>query len=212
MCGPFVLFVVPKLRSKGGPKRAIAGAVALFLVARICVYAALGSVAGHLGGLGRNLETALSARGSVSIAAGAAVLLFALSSLRLVSKPSAPLRLLGIEAAFRNATRRATALPSPAAAVALGGLQGLLPCGLVYAFLVRAGAAGSASGGAAAMAMFGLSTVPANLGVLLLGARISTASASRLHRVAGISVAAVGLLLLLRGFAEYGLIRHWLFW
>lgn len=49
---------------------------------------------------------------------------------------------------------------SPIAALALGALWGWLPCGLVYAALAAAVTSGSAVGGAATMACFGLGTLP----------------------------------------------------
>lgn len=47
----------------------------------------------------------------------------------------------------------------------LGVLNGFLPCGLVYFFLASAAASGSALWGAVIMLIFGLSTVPALLGL-----------------------------------------------
>ena len=51
----------------------------------------------------------------------------------------------------------------------LGVLLSGLPCGLLYGALVAAAAAGSALAGALAMAAFALGTVPALVGVGLLG-------------------------------------------
>lgn len=54
----------------------------------------------------------------------------------------------------------------PLAALVLGMLNGLLPCGLLYASLALAVSAGDAFGGAAVMAVFGLTTaVPLTLAV-----------------------------------------------
>ncbi len=47
----------------------------------------------------------------------------------------------------------------------LGLLNGLLPCGLVYFFLASAAASGSALKGGLVMLVFGLSTIPALLGL-----------------------------------------------
>jgi len=55
----------------------------------------------------------------------------------------------------------------------VGGLfWGWLPCGLVYSALLAAVVAGSAMQGAAVMLAFGAGTVPAMLGVGLLGSRL----------------------------------------
>lgn len=50
-------------------------------------------------------------------------------------------------------------------AVALGGLWGLLPCGLVYGALLYAATSGSAGAGMLTMLAFGVGTLPAVLGM-----------------------------------------------
>jgi uncharacterized protein len=50
-------------------------------------------------------------------------------------------------------------------ALALGALWGWLPCGLVYGMLVAAAGSGSAASGALFMALFGLGTAPAMIGL-----------------------------------------------
>ncbi|MCA3395927.1 MAG: sulfite exporter TauE/SafE family protein, partial [Roseomonas sp.] len=53
--------------------------------------------------------------------------------------------------------------------VALGLLLSALPCGLLYGALAGAAATGSALGGALAMVSFVAGTIPALIGVALLG-------------------------------------------
>ncbi|MFC6634992.1 sulfite exporter TauE/SafE family protein [Microbulbifer taiwanensis] len=57
-------------------------------------------------------------------------------------------------------------------ALALGGLWGWLPCGLVYSALAFALAQGSSSGAALAMLAFGLGTVPAMFATGAAAARV----------------------------------------
>lgn len=59
--------------------------------------------------------------------------------------------------------RRLVAAPGPAAPLALGALNGFLPCPLVYAFVAQAASSGSAMAGVQTMAAFGLGTFPAML-------------------------------------------------
>ena len=61
---------------------------------------------------------------------------------------------------------------SPVQALALGGLWGWLPCGLVYTALLAAAGSGQPLQGAAIMLSFGLGTVPAMTGVTLFGQAI----------------------------------------
>jgi len=61
------------------------------------------------------------------------------------------------------------AAPTGLRGVALGLLLSALPCGLLYGALAGAAATGSALGGALAMVSFVVGTIPALIGVALLG-------------------------------------------
>lgn len=78
---------------------------------------------------------------------------------------------------FERAAKRILEHPSPWAQLAFGVLNGLLPCGLVYAALSVPIALADAARGSALMLAFGLGTVPA-----------LTAAATGLHRVVLTSV------------------------
>jgi sulfite exporter TauE/SafE len=81
----------------------------------------------------------------------------------------------------------------------IGLLNGLLPCGFVYAALATALTAGSVVGSMTFMAAFGLGTLPAMLAVSLLGRLAGTAWRTRLQRLVPVGLALVGLLLIVRG-------------
>ena len=87
----------------------------------------------------------------------------------------------------------------PTAMLIVGLLNGLLPCGFVYAALATAVTTGSVAQSTVFMAGFGLGTGPAMLGVSLLGRVASTQLRTRLQRLVPIGLALVGLLLILRG-------------
>ncbi|MEM8559118.1 MAG: sulfite exporter TauE/SafE family protein [Bacteroidota bacterium] len=86
-----------------------------------------------------------------------------------------------------------------AALFAVGLVNGLLPCGFVYAALATAIASGTVQGGAGFMAAFGLGTLPAMLALSLAGRRMSTRWRTRLAQWAPLGLAVVGVLLILRG-------------
>lgn len=88
---------------------------------------------------------------------------------------------------------------TPLKTLALGGLWGWVPCGMVYSVLLTAMLSGSAATGAATMLAFGLGTLPMLLAMGLLGARLQASMKRRSVRLAG------GMLVLLFGLA--GLIR-----
>ncbi|MBX3731381.1 MAG: sulfite exporter TauE/SafE family protein [Verrucomicrobiae bacterium] len=83
----------------------------------------------------------------------------------------------------------------------LGLLNGLLPCGLVYAACAGAAATGNVLHGVAYMALFGAGTIPVMLGIGLSGHAIPMALRLRLTRLVPATVATVGVLLVLRGLA-----------
>lgn len=100
-------------------------------------------------------------------------------------------------------------IDTPFKALAVGGLWGWVPCGMVYSALLTAMMQGSALNGAAAMAAFGLGTLPTLLGMGLLGTRLRAQMQRRPVRIAsGLLVLGFGLLGLLR--AANGVSLGWL--
>jgi hypothetical protein len=82
---------------------------------------------------------------------------------------------------------------------AIGVLNGMLPCGLVYLAMAGAVATGSVAGGAAFMAGFGLGTVPLMLTVSLTKDLFSVNIRKHLHKAVPYFVSAMAILLVLRG-------------
>ena len=91
-------------------------------------------------------------------------------------------------------TRRFLPLRSPAHALVLGGIWGLMPCGLLYGALALAASAESTSTGAATMAAFGLGTLPVMITASALAHRVTRAlGRAWVRRAAGCMVLAFGL-------------------
>ena len=103
----------------------------------------------------------------------------------------------GLKSAFRVLLRRRTV----SSLGLLGLLNGLLPCGLVYAACAGAAALGEWLGGIEYMTLFGLGTLPVMLGISLSGRAIPVAWRFRLQQLVPFSIAVVGVLLILRGMA-----------
>lgn len=100
-------------------------------------------------------------------------------------------------------------MDNPLKALALGGLWGWLPCGMVYSVLLTAMLSGSAGSGALVMLAFGLGTLPVLLSMGLLGARLRRTMQQRGARLAcGLLVLAFGLLGIAR--AVHGVPLGWL--
>ncbi|MDQ6971804.1 MAG: sulfite exporter TauE/SafE family protein [Mariprofundaceae bacterium] len=84
--------------------------------------------------------------------------------------------------------------------VALGVVNGLLPCGLVYAALSLSLAAGEPSRAMFMMMSFGLGTIPAMMTLPALLSRMSDLMRTVLMRIAAVLLLLIGLMTLLRSF------------
>jgi len=194
MCGPLMLglpgmhlstpsFVFTRLAHQAG---------------RILVYSLMGAI---VGGLGEAVIPG-SAQRTLSLIAGSAILLVAILAWkgRGMNLPAAG-PWVKIVSRFRRTWAPALQKSSPLALFLWGALNGLLPCGLVYAGLAGALASGSALAGALTMAAFGAGTLPAMLATALSGKNVGAATRQKLQRLAPAGAAVVGVLLVFRGLA-----------
>jgi uncharacterized protein len=191
MCGPIVLaFSLPLNRSQA------LRAHVQYNAGRILTYAFLGALAGAAGGalgmLGRLAGLASGAR----VFAGSAMILAGILMIGLL--PSNGL----ITIQNRSVTKRFAQLAgrrllAPNGKFTLGLTLGFLPCGLVYAALLKAVDSGTALAGALTMLAFGLGTAVA---LLSLGAASSFVRFPRWsNRLAAVSMLLAGALLVWRG-------------
>lgn len=201
MCGPLVLLLAQdepsavQLQLRQG----------LYYLGKTGAYALLGAVAGALGaGLGSlfaGVQDALSiVLGIMLVGIGIGLM----RNARWLEGGGALARLPGFRAALAFLVRRR----SPTSTLALGFLNGFLPCGLVYAALAMAAASGSALGGALLMTAFGLATVPALFAVVTLGSLLRPARRARLGRLAGIVAVVAGAVTVLRATPWMGHVMH----
>jgi sulfite exporter TauE/SafE len=148
MCGGIVTAF--SVRNRIFPKRTLVLRQLAFNAGRIASYSAAGVVAG---------ATGAALHGSIALYVLVNVLLvFVGLQLCGVRTPMAWLERLG--APLWRRVQPLAARMFNANAFAGGLLWGLIPCGLVYGALGAAALAGSPAGGAAAMAAFGLGTLP----------------------------------------------------
>jgi sulfite exporter TauE/SafE len=187
MCGPLSL-ALPATGS--GSVGFVAGRLA-YNFGRITTYAALGVV---IGWLGRSLALAGVQRW-VSMAAGIAIIAGLVSSHRASGAGLTAAAVRQLKIALGAVLRRR----SISSLWTLGLLNGLLPCGLVYAAAAGAVATGGWLLGIGYMALFGLGTLPVMLGISLSGSAMPVSLRLRLQQLVPLSAAAVGVLLILRG-------------
>jgi len=102
-----------------------------------------------------------------------------------------------------GATVFATLLRAPhlPAVFVAGIVNGMLPCGLVYAYLALAASAGQIGQGALVMALFGLGTLPAMVLTGLAGSLLTHVWRRRIVLVAALCMIATGALSIWRGMA-----------
>jgi hypothetical protein len=159
MCSPFVLFVSRRYVRPDGGRAAVVAAQAWYTAGRIVTYAVLGGAAGAFGGVLQLAGALVGVQRAATIVAGAVLVVWALVALSdLVPR---------LETGGNLFARIAGALKGrvPGHPFATGLFLGLLPCGPLYSAFIAAGARGGAMEGAAALALFGVGTAPALLGV-----------------------------------------------
>ena len=199
MCGPLVLLANPRAtglrRDAAPPPSRLALHAALYHLGRALTYLLLGAVAGFAGatlarfGLARLL----------AIAAGVwllaqAVMAVGLVRSRVSTLPVASMVTRGL--GHVGVWMRRHRVQGP---VVFGALNGLLPCGLVYAALVAATGLADLRASLTFMAMFALGTTPVLVLISVAGGALVARVPLNVRRAAPVALAIVGVLLIVRG-------------
>lgn len=169
---------------------------------RTTTYAVLGALVGAMGSLFSVTPTLravlLAVAGAVMIVMGFSLL----GKLRFLS--SAQQGGVSGTAWYKRTFSRLVKSPSFGSFYGIGLLNGLIPCGPVYAALVMTLPAASLLGGAAGMAVFGLATIPA---LLVLGMMVGFMKQFH-YRDLFNRLAAIAVIL----FGVYTLFKAWRIW
>lgn len=195
MCGGIVTALTLQPGQSASAPRILRSRQLAYNLSRITSYALLGAVAGLLG----------SAVAFFDIVVPVGIVLYGLANLMLIALGLylaglwyglRAIENLGARLWRRVQPQFARLLPivSMRQACVAGLLWGLLPCGLVYSALTMAFASGGPFNGASLMLAFGLGTLPNLLAFGLLAARLKVfLQRTWVRRIAGLSVAALGL-------------------
>ena len=165
MCsGIVVAYSSAKLAGKNRAQQAVAHL--LYALGRITVYAVLGGAVTLIGAV---FAVSMTTRGAVLAVLGAVMVVIGVSLLGRIGflaflESSAIVQ----SACYKRSFGALIGSKNPAAFYGIGLLNGLIPCGAVYAALAMAITSGSALGGAGAMAVFGAATAPSLFAVGLL--------------------------------------------
>ncbi|MFM8395653.1 MAG: sulfite exporter TauE/SafE family protein [Acidobacteriota bacterium] len=204
MCGPLVISFSLPLANRGSAEQFLAHLA--YHSGRIITYAILGGLAGLAGQSLRLVGDLAGIENLVTITSGGMMLIAGLLMLELI-----PSQMLARFDLVRHSTRllkplgRRISSPDPRRKFLLGMLLGLLPCGLIYAALIKAISTVGIVSGALTMAAFGMGTVGS---LLLLGLFSSTVLAklgrgSWSPRLTAVSVMLLGVFLLYRGLTPH---------
>ena len=174
-----------------------------YSLGRITTYMVIGAVFGAIGGVASFSGTSIAV---LTILAGVFMIFAGLSIAGKVQFLTLLEHSFSRSEWYQKTFRAVLQSPSLYSFYLLGLLNGLLPCGLVYFFAVTAASTGSAFWGAMVMLIFGLSTVPALMG---LGFFTSIFTHTHLRKMmmnlAAIVVVLFGLYTIYRG---YDFVRH----
>jgi len=212
MCGGIVAIYSarqPALATAGGARPGLparAAALAPLHVGRITTYTLLGALIGLAGSLLEQVGGLVGLQGVFSVIVGVAMIVVALSLMRVLPPIEVALASLTGGASPMQRMRGLFGRGTLGANVALGMLWGLLPCGLVFAMLVVAASTQTFWGGALTMLAFGLGTVPTLLGFGLAANVLSPQLRGRLQVFAGLLILLFAIQTILRGLAAANLI------
>lgn len=191
MCGPLML-AIPLPPSD---KWKMAMQTFIYQAGRITTYAILGLAFGILG---KGIAVA-GFQQALSIGAGILMIAAAFFAFRweqaALSIPGMRMMTQLVQQRIGDLLRR----NPTGASLGIGLLNGLLPCGLVYAALAGAISTGDPLQGSAFMALFGLGTLPTLFLLMLSGRRLSAPLRARFRIVQPMLLALTGILLLSRG-------------
>jgi len=194
MCGPLALALPP-----AGNRRLtyITGRI-LYNLGRAATYAAMGAAIGLIGqafSIG-GFQRGLSITAGIFLLAG--LFLIYTGNMPQVAASTGFYRVFSV---LQNAWKNGFGKNSVAGLFILGAINGLLPCGPVYAALAAAAVTGHVASAALFMFVFGLGTLPMMLAVSLAGGLVQMPLRRKLQKLVPVSVGVVAVLLIVRGLA-----------
>ncbi|MBX3433823.1 MAG: sulfite exporter TauE/SafE family protein [Pirellulales bacterium] len=195
MCGPLALTLGAGARgAKDNLRRQV-----VFSAGRLFTYAAAGAAAGFGGlWLAQNNRTVVLSQAWVGIVAGAALVLIGLATAGIL--PRKALKLLGgVPCGAAAGLKSFLTAPHLSGVLLAGVFTGFIPCGLVYAFLLKALSTGSVLAGGLTMLAFGLGTMPLMIAAGAGASLLSIATRQRVFHAAAWCVVLTGAITIARG-------------
>ncbi|WP_340075639.1 sulfite exporter TauE/SafE family protein [Leptobacterium sp. I13] len=191
MCGP-IAFILP-LNRKNPYKKFTQ--LFLYHFGRLFSYSFIGFL---FGWLGKGLFIS-GLQQQLSVFIGALMIVIVLVPYHILRKYSVSKPLFSIISKLKAKLGTQLKKKSYNALFAIGILNGLLPCGLVYMALFAAIATGSTEKSALYMLLFGVGTIPLMTGAGYLGNFLSIAVRQKIQKVIPVFIVIIGTFFILRG-------------
>jgi len=201
MCGGFVLaYTAAKVDAQWSRTRQMVAHL-LYSLGRVTSYMIIGAIFGYLG---QKVGFSLTAKGLLFMSVGVLMIFIGLSLIGKIKFLNSVESSIAQSSWFGRLFRMVIHSKSLPSFYWMGMLNGFIPCGLVYFFATAAIVAGSALKGAIVMAVFGVATIPAMMGVGIFSSLIKSSS----YRQLVIKIAAVVVMLfgLFTGYKGYMMI------
>ncbi len=190
MCGPIAM-AIPVNRSSN---LTIFSGALQYNTGRIITYALFGVI---VGSIGLTIRT-FGILQWVSIISGILLIFFAwrkyLQHSFFGRFPS-----FGIQSTLNKGLGTIIRSKSPFKLLFLGGLNGLLPCGMVFTALLNAILTGDVFFSSLSMIAFGIGTLPAMMAVTFMTNKITSSARKKMNNLVPYLLTVVGLLIILRG-------------
>ena len=198
MCGPLAISL--SAGSTEGSNHLVRQSI--FSLGRVFTYGFCGAVAGF-GGAWVSSESRgfVLSQAWLAIFAGALLLVMGLVTAGVLPR-LATKRLGGLPCGTAGWLKTFLSSPGWPAVLVAGVFTGFIPCGLVYAFLLKASSSGSLWLGLLTMVAFGLGTIPLMVAVGYGGQFLSNVGRSRLYRVAAWCIVLTGAISIARGASQ----------
>jgi sulfite exporter TauE/SafE len=196
MCGGIAVSAGSYSAATPGARGRFLGA-ALYHAGKTSGYVFLGAIAGHVGALAVSAGPVRWIQGALSILAGLAIVAVGVEALGL-ARPFRFLERIPMARLFRPVAGAASRSRS---SLAMGLVNGFLPCPVVYAFVAQAVARANAPEGALVMLALGLGTAPPLVALVTAGAALGPRLRAKLAPVAGSILVLFGAATIVRGVA-----------
>lgn len=201
MCGGIVCAYSLSMEKAGAGRAAGVAAQLLYNTGRLTTYTLLGATAGVLGQTFTGFGQWQGMARGLAVGAGVLMVVIGLGYLGLFPKLLDRESAGGFSASFKRLAALMTR-PGPLMGLPIGMGMGFLPCGLVYAMLIKAAGTASPLDGGLVMLSFGLGTFPALFFVGTSFHKLSEKLRGGAMKAAAVAVILVGLLTIWRGFTD----------